>query len=120
MKTTGSPAERISAEQALNRNDDLVEVADERRLGVGEAAVDVDRRSGPASARSPTLPWNPSCLMPRSLLYTGAGIPSPSLTRASASSPGSSGDHRSGTAGTGGSSPVSSLQLASSCSRGGP
>ena len=68
----------------------------------------------------PTLPWNPSCLMPRSLLYTGAGIPSPALTRASASSPGSSGDHRSGTAGTGGSSPVSSLQLASSCSRGGP
>ena len=108
------------AEQALNRHDDGVEIAHERRLGVGETAVDVDHdQGGPLPEAGPAVESRRASRS-ASVLYAGAGIPSPSLTRASASSPGSSGDHRSGTAGTGGSRPVSSLQLASNCSRGGP
>ena len=47
-------------------------------------------------------------------------IPSPALTRASASSPASSGDQRSGFAGIGGSRPVSARHCASTSSSGGP
>ena len=46
------------------------------------------------------------------MAHAGAAMPSPARTRASASSGASSGDQRSGLAGTGGSSPVSALQFA--------
>ena len=63
------------------------------------------------AGRRPTPPAR--CPNPSSCSATHLITPLPCpRTRASASSPGSSGDHRSGFAGVGGSSPVSSLQRA--------
>ena len=42
VKTTGSPASRNAVSSAPISRDHAVQVADERRGGVGEAAVDVD------------------------------------------------------------------------------
>src|SRR4029078_7052038 len=94
------------------RGEHLVEGAEEGRRRVGEADVDVDHEQGGplTEARPPVEP----------LVLHGFGMPSPARTRASASSPGSSGDQRNGAAGTGGFSPVSASQLASASSSGGP
>src|SRR5712691_1184831 len=103
------------AEETLDRNDDALQTAGERRLRVREADVDVDHEQrGPQA--EPGTPVK--AVVPHA--FVGSGIPSPARTRASASSPGSSGDHRSGLAGTGGARPVSSLQRASASSSEGP
>src|SRR6185503_4442363 len=99
-------------QQPPDRGDDVLQVADEGRRRVGEAEVDVDHEQGGplTEARPPVEP----------LVLHGFGMPSPARTRASASSPGSSGDQRSGVAGVGGFRPVSASQLASTSSSGGP
>ena len=100
---------------ARDRRDAPVEVTDERRGRIGEAAADVDHEQGRARTEpGPAV----KAVVPHA--FVGSGISSPARTRASASSPGSSGDQRSGVAGTGGSRPVSSLQFASTSSSGGP
>ena len=108
----------MHSSSALDRVDDVVELADERRGRVGEAAVDVDHDEGgaPAEAGAPVEPRVTHLVVRGHRPY----MPSPARTRASASSPGSSGDQRSGVAVCGGSSPVSSRHRAMTSSSGGP
>ncbi len=62
VKTTGSSASRNASSSLPIASTTSVEVADERRVGVGEPAVDVDHEQGGRRPR-PRPPWKPSCLM---------------------------------------------------------
>ena len=122
VKMIGTPLARQASISRRVARDDRVEVGAERRGGVGEAVDEVDHEQGgpPAEAGGPA---EPALAVERRVVHqspAAAAAASASRTRLSATSPGSSGDQRSGVAGFGGSRPVSARQFASVSSSDGP
>ena len=107
--------------------DEFRVIPSERRRGIREALLEVNDDQDRPPAKAGGLPKSSRFVkgigvlsMRTHAVTMSPGMLSASRTRRCASSPGSSGDQRSGTAGVGGSRPVSALQFARTSASGGP